>query len=74
MNLLRKITCLTLLIFLVSVESIAQKTEKFYDYSWKECEPNAARFFSITTKTDSGTCRKNYYIKEKTLTSFVHHF
>ena len=67
MNLLRKITCLTLLIFLVSVESFAQKTEKFYDYSWKECEPNAARFFSRTSKTDSGYCKKSYYIRERRL-------
>jgi len=67
MNLIKKTTCLTLLIFLVLVESIAQNVEKFYNYKWKECEPNVARFYSITTKTDSGYFRKDYYIKERKL-------
>ena len=65
MNLIKKTTCLTLLIFLVLVESIGQNVEKFYDYKWKECKPNIARFYSTTTKTDSGYFRKDYYIKER---------
>lgn len=45
----------------------AQKIEKFYDYKWEKCKPNAARFYSLITKSDSGYFRKNYYIKERTL-------
>jgi len=67
MNSMPKITCFTLLIFLVSIASFAQKVEKFYDYSWKECESTTARFYSITTKTDSGYFSKGYYIKERRL-------
>lgn len=47
----------------------AQKIEKFYDYKWKDCAPNAARFYTLITKIDSGYTRKNYYIKEKSLQS-----
>ena len=65
MNQIKKIICLTLLFFLISFESTAQKIEKFYDYKWKECAPNEARFYSLTTKTDSGYYRKDYYIKER---------
>lgn len=67
MNLIKKTICLTFMIFLVLVESIAQNVEKFYDYKWKECVPNAARFYSLATKTDSGYIRKDYYIKERRL-------
>jgi len=67
MNSIKKTTCLILLVFLVSVGSIAQHVEKFYDYKWKECEPNAARFYTLTVKTDSGYCRKGYYIRERRL-------
>ncbi|MEA4981949.1 MAG: hypothetical protein VB066_04455 [Paludibacter sp.] len=56
---------LTFLTFLISSESKAQKTERFYNYLWKECPPNEARFYSLITKTDSGYFRKDYYIKER---------
>jgi len=65
MNLVKKITYLTLLICLVLVEANAQSVEKFYDYKWKECKLNDARFYSVMTKTDTGYYRKDYYIREK---------
>lgn len=65
MNLIKKTTYLTLLIFLVLVESNAQNVEKFYDYKWKECKLNEARFYSLITKTDTGYYRTDYYIREK---------
>ncbi len=41
--------------------------EKLYDYKGKVCEPNEARFYSLTVKTDSGYCQRNYFIKEHAL-------
>jgi antitoxin component YwqK of YwqJK toxin-antitoxin module len=64
MNKQKKITCLTILIFLILFESTAQKTEKFYDYKWKECTLSDARFYSVITNTDSSYYRTDYYIKE----------
>lgn len=45
--------------------SNAQEIEKYYDYNWKECELNAARYYCLITKTDSGFYRKGFYIREK---------
>ncbi len=57
-----------LLVFLFSItSSIAQKTEKFYDYNWKECEPSMARFYSTIEKTDSGWLHNDYFIHEQKL-------
>lgn len=67
MNLLKVTTCLALLLFLLSIESSSQNKGKFYDFKWKECEPNIAKFYSQTTKTDSGYYRKDFFIKEKHL-------
>ena len=67
MSVLKKTVCLILLIFFVVIKSVAQKTEKFYDIKWKACKPNVARFYSVTTKTDSGYFRKDYFIKERRL-------
>lgn len=67
MNLLKITTCLMFLVFIGVIESNAQRVEKFYDYKWTECESSLARFYSITTKTDSGYYTKDYYIKEKRL-------
>lgn len=47
--------------------SFSQTTEKFYDYKWNVCEPGAARFYSTTTKTDSGYVENDYFIHEKKL-------
>ena len=48
----------------------AQKTEKFFDYEWKECKPNVARFYSTVVKTDSGYCRKDFYLREHKLQKY----
>ena len=55
-----------LFIFLIS-QSQAQTIEKFYDYKWNECEPGAARFLAVISKTDSGFSRSDFFIHEKTL-------
>ena len=55
-----------LLLFVVS-QMIAQKTEKFFDFQWKECKPNVARFYSFVVKTDTCYCRKDFYLKERKL-------
>lgn len=60
----------TILLFSLFSQINAQKTEKFFDYKWIECKPNAARFYSITAKTDSGYCKKDYYIRERKLQMF----
>lgn len=44
-----------------------QKIEKYYNYLWKQCEPNASRFYSLIEKTDSGWRRRDYFIHERTL-------
>jgi antitoxin component YwqK of YwqJK toxin-antitoxin module len=50
-----------------SLQSYTQDIEKYYDYNWRKCEPNRARFYSAVYKTDSGYVRKDYYIREKSL-------
>ncbi len=45
----------------------AQKIEKYFDYQWKETEPNSARFYAIIVKTDSGWHRQDYFIHEQKL-------
>ncbi len=66
-NLIKKAASIALLLFISFVQTNAQDTKKFYNRQWKECQPNEARFLSITTKTDSGYYRKDYYIREKRL-------
>lgn len=48
-------------------QAYAQSVEKYYDYKWNECEPAAARFFAVTTQTDSGYVESDYFIHEKKL-------
>lgn len=48
----------------------SQKTEKFFDFHWKECKPNVARFYRLVVKTDSGYCQKDFYIRERKLMMF----
>jgi len=45
----------------------AQKIEKYYDYSWKECDLSSARFYAHIEKTDSGWHRSDYFIHERKL-------
>lgn len=60
-------TLLIPLFFLAAFSSTAQTTEKYFDYLWKECEPNAARFYTVIEHTDSGWHRSDYFIHEKKL-------
>lgn len=55
------------LLFTLSVWAFcanAQKIEKYFDYEWKECTPDAARFYGLITKTDSGWHRRDYFIHD----------
>ena len=67
MKIIKKTTYLIFLFFLFITKSGAQNIERYYDFRWKECEPNAARFYSKIAKTDSGYLRKDYYIRERKL-------
>lgn len=39
-----------------------QKTEKYFDYNWRETDALHARFYSLIEKTDSGWHRRDYYL------------
>lgn len=52
--------CFALILFCLS--STAQKTESYYDYNWRPCEPAKARFYSTLEKTDSGWLRYDYFL------------
>jgi len=60
-------TMLLLITILMGTVSNAQKIEAYYDYSWKPCAPEQARFFSEVQKTDSGWLRHDYFLGTKTL-------
>jgi len=45
----------------------SQTVEKYFDFQWKPCDVNEARFYCTITKTDSGYDRKDYFIHEKSL-------
>jgi hypothetical protein len=45
----------------------AQKTTKYYDFSWKETDVSHARFVSIVERTDSGWHRLDYFVQGPTL-------
>lgn len=61
----------TMLIFLLLVSAFtglhSQKIEKYFDYGWKPCEPNMARFYARIEYTDSGWLRRDYFLAEKKL-------
>lgn len=66
-NLVFKKWQLYLAVFFLSITINAQKTEKFYNFQWKECNANEAQYYAITQKVDSGYSRKNYFIKQQKL-------
>ena len=48
---------------LICLQAPAQKkTETYYDYHWKPCDPLKARFYSTLQKTDSGWLRNDYFM------------
>lgn len=55
------------LLVLVVFQMSGQKTEKFFNHLWIECQPNVARFYRLVVKTDSGYCRKDFYLRERRL-------
>jgi antitoxin component YwqK of YwqJK toxin-antitoxin module len=69
MNTIKKTLYLLLLILIILDNSYAQKSEKFYNYKWEECNSNIASFYSLVLKTDSGYLRKDYFLKGKNLQS-----
>jgi len=52
---------------LLCYSATAQKTETFYDYYWKPCGAEEARYFGTVEKTDSGWLRNDYYVSTKRL-------
>ncbi len=59
------ITAIFLVLFFFN--SVAQKTEAYYDFYWKPCQPTEARFYSTLEKTDSGWLRHDYFIGNQQL-------
>jgi hypothetical protein len=55
-------TILLLLTSIICIHSTAQKTEAYYDYNWKACTPENARYYSEVVKTDSGWLRHDYFL------------
>jgi TonB family protein len=45
----------------------AQIIEKYFDFQWKECPANEARFYAMIQHTDSGWVRHDYFLREKKL-------
>jgi antitoxin component YwqK of YwqJK toxin-antitoxin module len=58
---------LFLLAIIFSLETFAQRIEKYYDYRWRDTTPENARFYATIEKTDSGWNRHDYFILEKSL-------
>jgi TonB family protein len=63
---MRKIVFL-LLTLSISWRTGAQQITKYFDFNWKECPANEARFMGVIIHTDSGWLRKDYFIREKKL-------
>jgi antitoxin component YwqK of YwqJK toxin-antitoxin module len=59
-------TILLLLITFISLHAAAQ-TEAYYDYTWKPCKPEQARFYSLVSRTDSGWLRYDYFLGTRKL-------
>jgi hypothetical protein len=55
---------LGILVLGFSLHLPGQKLEKYFDYNWKPCDPDMARFYSLIENTDSGWLRQDYFIIE----------
>ena len=53
--------------FLISIQLAAQPKPVFYDFYWRPCKLEQARFYSITKQTDSGWLRQDYFISNQQL-------
>jgi antitoxin component YwqK of YwqJK toxin-antitoxin module len=58
---------LLLITILIAGNGYSQKSQAYYDYLWKPCAPEQARYFSEIQKTDSGWLRYDYFLGTKTL-------
>ena len=58
---------LFLLPIIISLTTVAQKIEKYYDYRRKETTPEMARFYVTIEKIDSGWHRRDYFLQERKL-------
>ncbi|GAA4727858.1 energy transducer TonB [Flavisolibacter ginsenosidimutans] len=54
-----------LLLLFLCAAACAQKLEKYFDYLWKPCAPENARYYTAIQKKDSLWTRVDYYIREK---------
>jgi len=52
---------LLLITILMVSNGYCQKVHAYYDYLWKPCSPEQARYFSEIQKTDSGWLRHDYF-------------
>jgi antitoxin component YwqK of YwqJK toxin-antitoxin module len=57
-------TCF-LFFFLFSAFTIDAQNKQYYDWEWKPCNPEDARFVSLTDKTDSGWVKRDFYLSTK---------
>ncbi|MBK7307075.1 MAG: hypothetical protein IPI88_08525 [Chitinophagaceae bacterium] len=57
----------TLLLFfcLFTALNTTAQNKQYYDWEWKPCNPEDARFVSLTDKTDSGWLRRDFYLSTK---------
>lgn len=58
---------LLLLILLLPFFGFSQKTETYYDFYWKPCSAENARYISMLEKTDSGWLRKDFFVHSRSL-------
>jgi len=56
-----------LIFFIFSLSGNCQTDEKYFNFRWQPCEVNEAKYYSTTSKTDSGYIRHIYFIREKSL-------
>lgn len=54
-----------LCLFLFTALYAAAQNKKYYDWEWKPCNAEDARFVSLTDKTDSGWVRRDFYLSTK---------
>lgn len=60
-------TNLLLLFLFVHIAASAQKIEKYFDYAWKPCTPDIARYYALIEFKDNLWERKDYYLREQKL-------
>lgn len=51
--------------WLFCADSFGQKIEQYYDYNWKLCAPEKARYYTLIQKRDSLWYRTDYYLRER---------